>query len=84
MDKLILGALGALGGAGVLMLVVCFGTLAGGIAGMLIGLVFDAPENFAEMIGVTHLSNFDVGAMLGFAGGFLRAKSSSSSSATSS
>lgn len=80
MDKIILGLLAAASSAALLFFWVVFGTLMGGITGWVVGWVFDAPENFALLVGMPALTAFDVGALLGFVGGFLRSSSSSSSS----
>lgn len=78
MDKLILGILGAATTAAIMFFFVIFGTLMGGITGWVVGLAFDAPENFAAMIGMPALTSFDIGALLGFVGGYLRSRASAS------
>ena len=71
---------GAALGIGGLFLLIIMGTLMGGVAGWTVGLVFD--ETLAALKGVlgVSISNFQLGAMLGFAGGFFRVRVTSKES----
>ena len=82
MDKLLIGILGA-AGVGILLIVFCLiGAVCGAISGWVVGWVFD--ETMQKLlVNVLHLDNvamWELGAMLGFIGGFFRGSSSSSSS----
>lgn len=67
------------GTVGVLFLMIIITTLFGGIAGWTIGLVFDAPQQVATLLGL-ELTDFQVGALLGFVGSFFKTQLSTSSS----
>ena len=60
------------------LIIPMLGALFGGIAGWLVGIFFVAPSQVAEIVGVP-MTDFQVGAMLGFVGGFLKTTVSSSS-----
>ena len=61
---------------GVFILII-IGTLMGGVAGWTVGLVFvDTMAALKNALGLS-VTNFELGAMLGFVGGFFRGKMSS-------
>ena len=61
---------------GVFILII-IGTLMGGVAGWTVGLVFvDIMAELKSALGLD-VTNFELGAMLGFVGGFFRGKMSS-------
>ena len=70
---------GVVGVVVLIFVAVLLGTVMGGVAGWIVGLFFDAPQQVATLLGL-ELTNFQVGALLGFVGGFLKSSSSSSSS----
>lgn len=54
---------------------VIVGTLFGGIAGWMVGLVFgDTILGIAAQVGIKNVTMFQFGAFLGFVGGFLKTK----------
>lgn len=54
---------------------VILGTLFGGLAGWLVGLVFgDTILGIAAQLGIKGVSMFQFGAFMGFVGGFLKTK----------
>ena len=54
---------------------VILGTLFGGIAGWIVGLVFgDTILGIAGQLGIKSVTMFQLGAFLGFVGGFLKTK----------
>lgn len=58
---------------GVVFLAIILGTMMGGVAGWVVGLVFnDTMLALKDFLG-TDATNFQVGAALGFVGGFFRA-----------
>ncbi len=63
---------------GALFLTIILGTLMGGVAGWTIGLVFtDTIAALKQALGLA-VTDFELGAMLGFVGGFFRASVSKS------
>lgn len=76
MDKVIAGVLFL---ALAVFVGVILGTLLGGVVGVVVGWVFPAPLHALK--GLLHISvtNFQLGAMLGFVSGFFKSSSSSSS-----
>ena len=63
----------ALAGAGVLVLTCLAGAFFGGVGGYIFALVFD--DSFAVFVewgGIPTTSGFEVGAVLGFLGGFFK------------
>ena len=59
-------------GIGVLFLLIILSTLMGGICGWTVGLIFtDTIAALKQFMGVD-VTNFELGAMLGFVGGFLK------------
>lgn len=80
MDKLVIVILGAVGVAVVFFGLILLSTIFGGIAGWVVGGVFPyVTDTIREISGLT-LTNFELGAVLGFVGSFLKTSSSSSSS----
>ena len=80
MDKLFVVLLGATGVAILLFAAICLSTIFGGIAGWVVGGVFPfVTDTLRELTGLT-LTNFEIGAVLGFVGSFVKSSSSSSSS----
>ena len=78
MDKLVIGAIAAVGVALVVFFFILLGTLLGGVAGWVVGGVFPfVTDTLREVSGLT-LTNFELGAVLGFLGGFVRSSSVSS------
>jgi len=78
MDKVLLLAIGAIGVAVVLFFVIILSTLLGGVAGWVVGGVFPfVTDTIRGLSGLT-LTNFEIGAVLGFVGGFIRSSSASS------
>lgn len=64
---------------GVFFLII-FGTLFGGVAGWVIGMVFDQTIDALKVwASLEDVTDFQLGAMLGFVGGFFRASVSKSS-----
>ena len=64
----------ALGIGGIFFFVI-FGTLLGGIAGWIVGLVFsDTILGILAQIGIKNVTMFQFGALMGFVGGFLKTK----------
>lgn len=81
MDKLLIIIIGAAAVAGLLVVAAILGTTFGAIAGWIVGWVFD--ETMTKMLttlGIEHIAMWELGAMLGFVGSFVRGSSSSSSS----
>lgn len=73
MDKLAIAAGAAVGFLGIVFLVTILGTLFGALAGWTVGLVFDGTlSKLATMLGVPGTPPWQLGAMLGFVGGFFR------------
>jgi len=80
MDKLLIVFLGAVGVAGLLFVAILLSTIFGGIGGWVVGGVFPyVTDTVREVTGLT-LTNFELGATMGFVGSFLKTSSSSSSS----
>ena len=72
MDKLISGIIITLGTAASIAFIVCIGTFLGGCTGWIIGIFFeDTFVALKMLLGVT-CTDFELGAMLGFVGGFFR------------
>lgn len=80
MDKLLIVVLGAVGVAAVLFLAILMSTVFGGIAGWVVGGVFPFVTDTIRGVSGLTLTNFEIGAVLGFVGSFLKTSSSSSSS----
>jgi small-conductance mechanosensitive channel len=60
---------------GGLFFFVIFGTLMGGLAGWIVGLVFsDIILGIASQLGIHGVTMFQLGIFLGFVGGFLKTK----------
>ena len=79
MNKVIAGLIAGLAGAAVLVLVVTLGTLMGALSGWIIGWFFsETILGFFTALGVTGLKMWQIGASLGFIGGFFRTSVSSS------
>ena len=79
-SNLIVVAIVALGGAALLFVAILLSTIFGGIGGWVVGGVFPfVTDTIREVTGLT-LTNFEIGAVLGFVGSFLKTSSSSSSS----
>jgi hypothetical protein len=73
MDKLIIIAGGLVAGLGLVFIGVLLGTMFGALAGWVVGLVFDQTlARVAMMLGVPGTPAWQLGAMLGFLGGFFR------------
>ncbi len=69
-------------GFGGLFLIILMGTLCGGVAGWTVGLVFvDTMVEIKQWLGVS-VTNFELGAMLGFVGGFFRGRVSTNDNTT--
>ena len=63
------GAVAVIGG---IFFLIILGTLMGGFAGWVVGLVFvDTIASLKQFLGLA-VTNFELGAMLGFVGGFFR------------
>ncbi len=63
---------------GGLFFIIILGTLMGGVAGWAVGMVFtDTIAALKQALGVV-VTDFELGAMLGFVGGFFRASVSKS------
>ena len=80
MDKVFVGILGAIGVAGLFFVAAILGTLCGGIAGWAVGMAF--PEVIALVkgyMGVT-VTDFQLGAALGFVGSFFRSSNTNNAS----
>jgi hypothetical protein len=74
-DKLALTFGGIALTIGGIFLMVIFGTLVGGMAGWVVGLVFgDTILSIAGQLGIKSVTMFQLGAFLGFVGGFLKTK----------
>lgn len=59
---------------GIFMFVI-FGTLLGGVAGWIVGLFFaDTILGIASQLGIKNVTMFQLGAFMGFFGGFLKMK----------
>jgi len=80
MDKVLIGIIAALGVAGLLFVAILLSTVFGGIAGWVVGGVFPFVTDTVRGISGLTLTNFEIGAVLGFVGSFLKTSSSSSSS----
>ena len=58
-----------------LLIFIILGTLAGGVAGWIVGLVFgDTILGIASQLGIHDVTMFQLGAFFGFIGGFLKTK----------
>jgi len=69
---------GAFAGVGLIFVLMLLGTVFGGIGGWVVGGMFPyVTDTIRSVIGVT-LTDFQLGATLGFFGGFFRSYSSSS------
>jgi len=79
MDKVLIVLLGGIGVAALFFIAIILSAVFGGIAGWAVGGVFPyVTDTIRELSGVT-LTNFQLGATLGFVGSFFRSSSSSSS-----
>jgi hypothetical protein len=78
MDKVLIVFLGAAGVAALFFLAIILGTLFGGIAGWVVGGVFPYVTDTLRELSGTTLTNFQLGATLGFFGGFFKASCSGS------
>ena len=81
MDKAIVSIAAVVLVGFLLLLAICLGTIFGAVAGWAVGWLFD--ETSAKVlayIGVEGFAMWEIGAALGFVGGFFRGSSSSSSS----
>jgi len=79
MDNAGIVILGALGVALLVFIATLMSTVFGGIAGWVVGGVFPyVTDTIRELSGLT-LTNFELGALLGFVGSFMKSSSSSSS-----
>ena len=79
-SNLIIVAIVALGGAALLFVAILLSTVFGGIGGWVVGGVFPfVTDTIREVSGLT-LTDFEIGAVFGFVGSFLKTSSSSSSS----
>jgi hypothetical protein len=79
MDKVLIVVLGAAGVAALLFVAIILSTLFGGIAGWVVGAIFPFVTDTIRDLSGTTLTNFQIGAVLGFVGSFLKSSSSSSS-----
>lgn len=80
MDKLILAGLAAVGVAALIVIVAVLGTVFGAIGGWIVGLMFDETlAKLATAIGLEGTPAWQLGAMLGFVGGFFKSSVSASS-----
>lgn len=83
MDKVLIVFLGALGIAMLLFVGIILSTLFGGIAGWVVGMVFPfVTDTIRELSGYNSpdkfLTDFQIGAILGFVGSFLKTSVSTS------
>jgi len=79
MDKVLIVFLGASGVAMLLFVAIILSTLFGGIAGWVVGMVFPfVTDTVREVSGLTELTNFQIGAILGFVGSFFKTSCSGS------
>lgn len=79
MEKVILVVVGAVGVGLLLFVAVLLSTIFGGIAGWVVGGVFPyVTDTLRSLLGLS-LTNFELGAVLGFVGSFVKGSSSSSS-----
>lgn len=79
-SNIIIVVVGAIGVAALFFFALLLGTIFGGIGGWVVGGVFPyVTDTVREVSGLT-LTNFELGATLGFVGGFMKSSSSSSSS----
>ena len=75
MDKMAV-AFGSIAlGIGGIFFFVILGTLMGGIAGWVVGLIFgDTILGIASQLGIHNVTMFQLGSFMGFMGGFLKTK----------
>lgn len=75
MEKVAIGfGVVAMSLGGIFMFVI-FGTLLGGVAGWIVGLFFaDTILGIASQLGIKNVTMFQLGAFMGFFGGFLKTK----------
>lgn len=79
-SNLIIVVIGALGVAALLFVAILLSTIFGGVGGWVVGGVFPyVTDTVREISGLT-LTDFELGAVMGFVGSFLKSSSSSSSS----
>lgn len=79
MDKVLIVILGAAGVAAMLFVAILLSTVFGGIAGWVVGGVFPYVTDTVRTLSGTDLTNFQIGAVLGFVGSFLKSTVSTSS-----
>ena len=79
MDKVLIVILGAAGVAAMLFVAILLSTVFGGIAGWVVGGVFPYVTDTVRELSGTDLTNFQIGAVLGFVGSFLKSTVSTSS-----
>ncbi len=73
MDKLGVSLIGALAAGGILVLSVLVTTLGGLVIGWVVGWFFsETILSFLGQLGINHLEMWQIGASLGFIGGFFR------------
>ena len=79
MEKVIFTVVGAVGIGLLLFFAILLSTIFGGIGGWIVGGVFPYVTDTLRSLLDLSLTNFELGAVLGFVGSFIKGSSSSSS-----
>ena len=80
MDKLFAGTIVLLIAGALILFAVCLGTIIGAIAGWAVGGLFDdTSAKVLTYLGLTDFAMWEIGATLGFVGGFFRNSTTTSS-----